>query len=216
MTEEEISALKRYLSNGGKAVLTGPCAFPGCENHWELPSRPDVSPIDFFSTIRDGVWYQPAKWVSQPIPASTDEDAWQNPLPNLFYHPFRMTDERITDAVLDLARKYGKPLPIRLVNTKGYLATLFDNGENIVLQLLAADYNTDIDHHLDEIRFHRSRMNYVNKVEPIGIERTIVLEANGKPEVYTPFNDEPSKVERKDGLYSITLPEKCSYVILKF
>lgn len=216
MTAKEIAALKRYLANGGKAVITGPCALPGCENHWHLPSRPDVSPIDFFSTIRDGVWYQPAKWVSLPVPPSDDEDTWQNPESNLFYHPFRMSDARVTEAVIDMARKYGKPMAVRLIQTKGYLATLFDNGENIVLHLLAADYDTDIDHQLDGMRFHRSRMNYVNKVEPIGVERTILLESFVPPQVYTPFHDEPSEVEMKDGLCSITLPEKCSYVILKF
>ena len=64
--------------------------------------------------------------------------------------------------------------------------------------------------------YHRSRINYINKVEPIGIEGKITIEAQNVPLVYTPFNDDTYEVILKDGVCNIKLPEKCSYVILKF
>ena len=66
------------------------------------------------------------------------------------------------------------------------------------------------------MRYHRSRINYINKVEPIGIDGKITIEAQNVPLVYTPFNDDTYEVILKDGVCNIKLTEKCSYVILKF
>ena len=84
------------------------------------------------------------------------------------------------------------------------------------MHLLAEEYDTDIDHHLDEIRFHRSRVNYINKVEPIGITDRVVLEADVAPTVYTPFGDTPTEVVCENGTYTVRLPEKTAYAILRF
>jgi len=59
-------------------------------------------------------------------------------------------------------------------------------------------------------------VNFVNKVEPIGISREIVIESGAKPEIYTPFNDEPTEIELKDGICKLTLPKKCAYALLRF
>ena len=92
---------------------------------------------------------------------------------------------------------------------------MFENKDVITVHLLAADYDVDIDHELDDIRFHRSRVNLVNKVEPIGVDGVIELRSDSHITVYTPFSDEESTVEYRNGIYTVTLPEGTSYAILK-
>ena len=93
---------------------------------------------------------------------------------------------------------------------------MFQNDGSIVVHLLAEDFDTDIDHHLDEIRFHRSRVNFINKVEPIGISETVKIEANSAPVVYTPFNDEPAQISSSGNIHTIVLPKQCSYALIHF
>ena len=66
------------------------------------------------------------------------------------------------------------------------------------------------------MRYHRSRVNYITKADPIGIDRKITVVASNKSEVYTSFNDEISEIELNGCICNVILPEKCSYVILKF
>ena len=107
-------------------------------------------------------------------------------------------------------------MPIKILDSKGYLVTMFESDDAITVHLLAEDYDTDIDHKLDEMRFHRSRVNFVNKVEPIGVDGVICLRAATAPTVYTPFSSEASSVTEKNGIYTVRLPEKTAYAILQF
>ena len=109
-----------------------------------------------------------------------------------------------------------QPLPVQVLQQKGYYITAFCGADGVTLQLLAADYDTDIDHKLDEIRYHRSRVNYVNKVVPIGISREIKLQTAVKPAVYTPFNDSETSVSLEGDVCTLQLPENCAYIILHF
>ena len=74
---------------------------------------------------------------------------------------------------------------------------MFESENEYIFHFLATDYNADIDHKLDEMRFHRSRVNYVNKVTPINISRKLHLEYCENVEVFTPFNDEKSLIEKR-------------------
>ena len=96
------------------------------------------------------------------------------------------------------------------------MITTFRGEDGLTLQLLAEDYDTDIDHHLDEIRYHRSRVNYINKVVPVGVSRSVVLRTAAVPKVYTPFNGEETAICLKDGVCTLTLPPDCAYVIIHF
>ena len=107
-------------------------------------------------------------------------------------------------------------MPVTVTFQEGYLITVFQSNDGITLQMLAEDYDTDIDHHLDEIRYHRSRVNYINKVEPIGISRQVILKTDTPPQVYTPFNTEPTGISMKGDICTLTLPEKCPYAIFHF
>ena len=218
MTEAEADALRAYVKKGGKAVVTGPTPMPECQNSWRLPTAPEIeNPDDFFSTIAHGVWHKNADWIMKTeILPSGDPDVWQEPAAGLYYHPHRMCDPSISHTVMGLCRKFMRQMPVRMLENEGYLVTMFKHDDGITVHLLAEDYDTDIDHHLDEIRFHRSRVNYINKVEPIGISDTVMLVADVAPTVYTPFSDTPAKVTYEKGTYTVRFPEKTAYAILRF
>ena len=218
MTEGERQALDRYLSFGGKVILTGPTPLADCKHSWRLPTRPQTAhPEQFFSTIANGVWHKAADWITQTeIPPTDDPDEWQQPREGLYYHPYRMGDGRILDTVMPLIARLAGKMPVGLQEHKGYLATVFEDAEGVTVHLLAEDYDTDIDHHLDEIRFHRSRVNYVNKVEPVGVGERIRVRAATAPLVYIPFQKESAEVTGENGTYTIKLPPKTAYAILRW
>ena len=218
MTDGEIRALRTYLSAGGKVIVTGPTPLSCCQNTWKLPASPTLDdPKSFFSTIANGVYHRAAEWITKTeLPPSTDDPKWQNPEEGLYYSPARVSDGTVTDEFLALCRRFMKPMPIRVLSSEGYLISVFEGKDHLLVHLLAEDFDTDIDHHLDEIRFHRSRVNYVNKADPIGICDTLTLASDTVPTVYTPFSDMPSAVSLSDGVVTVTLPEKTAYAILQF
>ena len=130
----------------------------------------------------------------------------------MLYNPQRVGD--IKDAFLEKCKALCNPLPVEITKSTGYLTAIYTCKEGITVHLLAADYDTDIDHHLDEIRFHRSRVNYVNKVTPIGIEQEVTLKCEKKPTVYIPVSDGEAEVVFENGNCKITLPENCSYALI--
>ena len=216
MTEAEQTAMHRYLAAGGKVIVTGPTAL--FANGWTLPTRPDIEkPEDFFDTIAGGVWHRSAEWVTGMTVAPTEEpDAWTEVRPGLLYNPHRISEQTVADRVVALCRESCKPLPVSVTQSEGYMVTVFENDGGTVVQLLAEKYDTDIDHHLDEIRFHRSRINYVNKADPVGVGRVISGLADAAPEVYTPFSDKAAQVAFENGRFTVSLGEETAYVILRF
>ena len=65
------------------------------------------------------------------------------------------------------------------------------------------------------MRFHRSRLNYINHIEPIGVTGELKLETDRNVEVFTPFHTESAMVCCENGICTVKLPEKCSYAILR-
>ena len=215
MKPEEIRALGNYAANGGKVLIYGPSAYPGCNNFWELPTKPVTEPEKFFPTVRDGVWAQHPAWMHEtPIPDSDDPNCWMGVTGSIAYNPRRV--DELAEELVEFCRSWGKPLPVSLVQQKGYFTAVFRGEDGTTLQMLAEDYDTDIDHHLDEIRYHRSRVNYMTKVEPIGVDRQVVLTADRAPQVYTPFNAQKTQVTLEGDTCTVVLPEKCPYAILHF
>lgn len=217
MTQEEIDGMHTYLAAGGKVVITGPTALPNCRNSWKLPASPMVGPDEFFFTVPDGIKGKHADWMNltELVPVS-DPDEWQEPEAGIFYHPHRISDKTNAAGVLALCEKYMKQMPLKVKESRGYLTTMFDAEDQLIVHFLAEDYDVDIDHKLDEMRYHRSRVNFINRAEPIGVDGTIVLETDRTPEVYTPFHQEPARIEQTGATCKITLPDKCSYAILRF
>jgi len=218
MTEEEKKALDRYLAAGGKVIVTGPCALEQCKNQWVLPTKPEIEdPQDFFDVIDHGVWMRSAPWVSgMTVAPLSDPDGWKEVREGLWYHPQRISEEKIAAEVLERCKGWCKPLSVSFSRSEGYMVTAFENEGGVTVHLLAEKYDTDIDHHLDEIRFHRSRVNYVNRVEPIGVTRTLCGNAEAAPKVFLPLNDEGAEVIFEKGSFTVNLPKNCAYVLLRF
>ena len=215
MTADEIAAMKQYAAHGGKVVLTGPSAFPGCRHGYDLPTKADCKPADFFHTIRDGVWSQAPKWLLEmAVPEVCGEAAWTEIEKNIFYNPARVP--AVEADILAYCKRWAAPMPVQVLRQEGYYITAFRGEDGVTLQLLASEYDTDIDHHLDEIRYHRSRVNYINKVLPLGIDRVVTLQTKTKPAVYTPFNGEETQVSLEKDICTLRLPENCAYILLHF
>lgn len=219
MTAAERTELETYLAAGGKVLACGPCEKTLAENAWELPNavnEPD--PERFMQYVVPGRTHlsQP-EWMNGECPVSREENAWSEVTEGLFYDPWRISDMGEGEELLALVKRFVKPLPVQLIRQQGYFTNVFSGKDGLTLHLLAKDYDTDIDHHLDEIRYHRSRVNLITKAEPIGIGREVLLRVEQLPEVYTPFNDEPAQVtDPGDGTVRVTLPEKCAYAVLHF
>jgi len=217
MTQEEKNRLHRYLAAGGKVIVTGPTALDGCVNSWTLPNRVETPAEENFLTVPDGIRPVDAPWTTQiKLPECADPDAWSEPEEGLFYHPHRISSGVNLEGVLERCRRYMKPMPIKVLEAEGYLTSMFQKEGQTIVHFLAEDYDVDIDHKLDEMRTHRSRLNLINHVEPIGVSGVIRMEADRCPKVFTPFNSEGGKAELKDGVCTVTLPEKCSYAIVQF
>lgn len=206
----EQAAMEQYLAAGGKVIALGPVPF--CQNQWKLPNRADA-PV--FTTVPDGIHLKrPAIW-SMAVEETQEPDSWQEPMPGLFYHPHRL-GEGNREQMLTLVRKYMKPSPVQLTRSKGYLCTTAQDAAGITVQLLAADYDVDINHELDSIRTHRSRVNLLTTIRPIGVEQIVELSAAGPMKVYTPFSDTQAVVTETETGYRITLPPDCSYAVCYF
>ena len=65
------------------------------------------------------------------------------------------------------------------------------------------------------MRFHRSRVNFINYVMPIGVTQTIRFKSGVIPEVYTPFNSAPAMSSVSDGVCTVRLSEKTSFLLLR-
>ena len=141
---------------------------------------------------------------------------WREVRRGLYYNPDRISEGRITESLLDLVKARIRPMPLEVLDARGYLITFFESEDAYVIRMLAADFETDIDHRLDEMRFHRSRVNFINHVEPVGVKRVIRLRSDSSPTVYTPFNESPSDIKQSGDVCTITLPEKTSFLILRF
>ena len=218
MTKEEEAAMRRYLASGGTVFASGPCAIASCHSPWHLPTAPTLDdPKDFFSYILGGVKHMPAKWTKDTvIPPVTEEGGRRAIETGLFYHPARISDLPESEDLTDLLRPYLRASDTEILQATGFLVSLFETDTATVAHFLAEDYDTDIDHTLDEMRFHRSRVNYINRVTPIGTTDTLRIRCKTAPTVYLPFSEESATVTRKDGIAEILLPKETTYCILCF
>jgi hypothetical protein len=212
MTEKETKAMEIYLSNGGKILAFGPFAGGG---EYTISNRVPLGE-ELFITTRDGVGIQHPGWVATELPAINAEEAWTQIQPGLYYNPHRITQNLDSEKLLALCRQFARELPLTVTRAEGYLVSVSESDTHINVQLLSEDYDVDIDHHLDSIRFHRSRVNFITKVEPAGVDTTIQITTGKPPKVYTPFVEGEAQITAEKGQWTVKLPDKCSYAILSF
>ena len=212
MTDGEKAAMERYLAKGGTVIAMGPTAVAGCRHHWVLPTK--AGDGEFFTAVPDGIHVQIAPWVTRTeIPDSGDSKAWQNPQPGLYYSPARPEN---AEGLLELVERFAAPMPVKLLQSKGFLASTMEDEKGYSLQLVAADYDVDIDHELDEMRNHRSRVNLITKIAPLDTDGEVLVRTHAAPEVYTPFCEGRAQVVMEGDTCRVTLPEGCFYALLRF
>lgn len=218
LTDEERAALTDYLAAGGRVIAVGPSDIAGCTNSWKIPTKPDIACADdFFDTIEYGVWHHNAKWMSDmELAPISDANAWSEPVPGLYYNPHRIHEEDVGPVLLQYCKKLCAPLPVQITQNDGYSVSVFRNAFGVTVQLIALEYEVDIDHKLDEMRYHRSRVNYINKAEPVGVTDTVRGISGVLPVVYTPFNSTPARVQAENNGFCVSLPQNTAYVILHF
>ena len=216
MTPDELGAVKRYLSAGGKIIVTGPSALPECRNHYHLPTKADVLAEVFFPSVPDGIHMKQPDWLRMKLPPSADPDEWTEPRRGLYYHPGRASEGKNSDGLIRLCRGLIKPMQIEVISAKGFLTTLFQSERYCIVHLLAEQYEVDIDHALDSMRTHRSRVNYITKAEPLGTDSTVLVKADSPMQTYAPFCNKQPTAEYHGGRYTVHLPQGCAYAILRF
>ena len=218
MTDDEKEMLDKYTSCGGVVIVCGPSALGCCNSKWVLPTKPHIEePNDFFSTIANGVWHKSADWITKTsLEESSEPNQWTEVADRVYYNPHRISDGKISDTLLGIVSKFAKKMPIELVSADGYMVTVFESEDSYIMHFLASDYDTDIDHELDEMRFHRSRVNFVNKVTPKGVTDTLKIVSGNLPQVYIPFSKSMSEITLADGICTVSLPKDTAYVILRF
>ena len=218
MTDAERAALDQYTKNGGTVIACGPSAIPEAEGEWALPTSPDVKePSAFFCHMPDGPFPINPAWMRETTLTPCEAPiSFRECRQSVLYTPHRVSDGKIDRLLMDEIRQCIKPYPVKVVSADGYLVTTFEHSDSVTVHLLAADFDTDIDHKLDEIRFHRSRVNFINRVEPIGVARTVLIDAAADATVYTPFNEATTLVTRVGDQTTVTLPDATSYLIVRF
>lgn len=216
MTEQELMDVERYLAAGGRLIVLGPTAFDWCNNSWILPNRLDLLPEDFFTKAPPGMSVQKPKWfLEMDVQNQLDANVWQEPRKGVNYHPHRLGNTNKAE-FLKLIRDFANPLPISVTEAKGFLCTMLRDGEGITVQLLAEDYDVEIDQELDAIRTHRSRVNLITDFKPIGTDGLIHVKTDIMPTVYVPFHKEQAIITMNNGDCAIELPKDCYYTILRF
>ena len=216
LTERETVRVRNFAAAGGKVLINGPSGLPETASPWHLPARSE-KPFWQFAPGTAGKGAGVMEWKAAAVAApDLSGAAWREVAKNIWYHPARLPDRGLADSMLELVRKYLRPLPVKLDGTGGYLATMHrrDDGA-VIVHLLAADFDTDIDRRLDEMRTHRSRVNLITRAEAANVPASFSVETELEVEAYTPFDDEGATVRRCGNTVRVDLPRNCAYVILR-
>ena len=203
LTVKELDALQAFIRSGGVALATGPFALG---RKWGAPI---TVPDDFFTSDT---------WMKTPFPAFPEEPRWQTLPPGVSWNPCRIQDsESFAGDLLDKVRQHAAALPVEITSAKGFLTLVHQMPDHaLTIHCLAAEFDTDINHELDAMRYHRSRVNLITKAEPIGTDDRVVLNTRGEVRAFSPLTPgrEPA-VSSQDGAVTVTLPEKCPYAVIR-
>lgn len=216
LTEEEKKRLDRFLKTGGKVLMSGPSAYPAAESVWKLENKAGKAPEEFFNQCPDGVHQVMAPWLNEAIDPAVLSGAWAEKAPGLYYHPVRFSDMEDTADFTALLKKFAPALPVTLVSQEGYLSALFEDRGRYYMHFLAAEYETDIDHRLDEMRYHRSRVNFVDQVKPVKVSQEVRVKAEKMPALYAPLSEGAGSVRKEGDSFVVTLPKDCIFFTLAF
>ncbi len=203
LTAEELQALQAFIADGGTVLATGPFALG---EKWDAAiSAPD----DFFTSD---------EWMKTPFPAYPGQPEWQKLPSGVIWNPCRIQDAAtFASELLAKVRQHAIALPVQITAAKGFLTLVHQMPDHaLTIHCLAADFDTDIDHELDEMRYHRSRVNLIIKAEPIGTDDIIELNTRFQVQAFSPLTPAQEPVITRQGEnVSVTLPNKCPYAIIR-
>ena len=215
MTEEEIRDMENYIKMGGKVFALGYTGLDEVNNSKDLPDRPGCAAPDFFSKIRDKVWHKSAAWVTDTTFPDLEGD-WTTLKNGVRFNPHRASDTKFFKEFANILKETIGKDSTSLTYQNGYYVNRFADNAADVFRFIASDFDTEIDEELDKIRFHRSRVNLITKVTPIGVDRKVTFETNKNIKVYTPVTDGEAKIEKDGDKITVTLPENTSYAVMRF
>ncbi len=203
LTVKELDALQAFLQNGGVVLATGPFALGP---KWEAKI---TAPDDFFTSD---------EWMKTPFPAYPGRPEWRTLPPGIVWNPARLQDsETLAGELLAKIRQHAVALPVDITSAKGFLTLIHQMPDHaMTIHCLAAEFDTDIDHELDAMRYHRSRVNLISKAEPMGTDDRLELVTSAKVSAFSPLTPgrEPT-VTRQNDQITVALPEKCPYAVIR-
>lgn len=215
-TAAEMEKLQKFTASGGKVVACGACGIPGADSPWKFPNRISMDfwqrPPNFRPLAPGSTW----AWEFVPVERpDLSGAAWQELAPGVIYNPHSASDEEFQSELLEKIRPLCKPLPFVVSGHDGFYGFVRETDDSYIVQFLACDYDTDVDHELENMRQHRTRVNFIVKAEPLNTSRLVKLSAAKETVAYAPFNDEAPAVTAVNGGIEVKVPEKCVYMVLK-
>ena len=163
MNDDEKRALEKFLASGGKVIAFGPCSWGRADGNWPVPMQ-----------CSDDITLSGREWgriFGGKVAPVTGERCWRELSKNFFYHPGKLQDgditvEELTAKVLEHSRK----IPgVRQIEARGFFATAAQlAADRTLLFLTAMEYDVQIDHALEAIRNHRTRVNLFTQASPCG------------------------------------------------
>ncbi|MDY0175613.1 MAG: hypothetical protein RBT25_01835 [Lentisphaeria bacterium] len=209
-TEPELEALQNFCASGGKVIAFGPCAYPSLKIDWQLPDRAGDK-LELCATDWQRVW-------GSEIEAVKAEPLWHDLSAQISWHPWRLQDS--PDFKTELLAKLRETLPpacgAELLSAQGFFASAFQYSPNIIrLFFVATQYEVEINKELDEMRYHRSRVNLYRSAPPCGQNGSVALklQAGWKiSRVILPLNSNPADWD-SEGM--IRLPENVVMLIVE-
>jgi hypothetical protein len=224
LSAAERDALKSYLDAGGTVIATGPCGlYDGKGDESAQPFLAEYGVAVAFREPEHPRDFWDGDWQSQLRTGPCgNEVKWHEFAPNLCWHPRRLQDEPAPELCAKV-KELAATAAVEVGEAQGYFFSLSRSNREpntLVLQMLAADYDVEIDEELDAKRNHRTRMNLITGVKPIEVSRTVVLDLHVQArnvEVFTPLNQNGKALVSREGTrLRIALPEDCSYAVCKF
>ena len=203
LTLQEQDALQAFIRAGGVVLATGPFAL----------GRPWGGRI----TVPDS-FFTSDEWMKAPFPAFPGQPAWQTLPTGVLWNPCRIQDsEAFAGDLLVKVRQHAVGLPVAITSAKGFLTLVHRMPDGaLTVHCLAAEFDTQIDQELDAMRYHRSRVNLIIRADPIGTDDSISLVAGGHVQAFSPLTPgrDPAVTRQADRV-TVTLPEQCSYAVLR-
>lgn len=198
LTDAEKSALENFLNSGGKVIATGPCGWKNVTPQWDVPMQIDSDLSNAETEYR--------QIFGGKITPVDGERQWSEPLKNFFYHPGKLQDGDLSvNELADKVFAHCREIPgVKSVTGEGFFVTAARLAENrILLFFTAMEYDAQLDHAIESIRRHRTRVNVFSQAPACGQSGSVEIKLAGKSvlsKVILPFDECVPQFDRKGNI----------------